>query len=153
MSRHRDLLLLLACLGAWVFATTRLRGALTTEIVGPMPLDARPSVRPKVVHDVSLISRQGAFRPLGGRSPATADTVSAPPPTPMEVPPVELKGIMGGPPWLAVLSRSGSAGEDRVLRSGDSLDLVAVRAVKADGVTLRFRDSTWTILLREERKP
>lgn len=60
---------------------------------------------------------------------------------------------MGGPPWVAVLSMHEIGGDDRVVRAGDSLGMVVVREVRAEGVILRLQDSTWTITLLAASTP
>lgn len=145
--------MLLACTVVWLLAVDRIRTALSVDFFVVQASAAIPARRASLMHDVASIGRQGLFRPLSIASPGTPDSALSQPPPRLDPPSVQLKGVMGGPPWRAVLSVSGIAGEDRVLGAGDSLGAVHVRAVSAVGVTLSFMDSTWKIPLREERKP
>lgn len=153
MSRRTDVVLLLACAGTWALAAARLRTAFAVDVTVAPLAAATLAPRLPVLYDVAKLGRQGAFRPLTIRPlPAIDTTIAAKRPAP-EPPPVQLKGIIGGPPWLAVLGVNGGGGDDRVLRVGDSLGAVELREVRKDQVTLFYRDSTWTIALRQERQP
>jgi len=87
------------------------------------------------------------------RKPATVAFSIAPngvvgPPVPA-APPVRiaLQGTIGGPPWRAIIA--GIPGHDGtiIVSSGDTLGGVSIRRVSRDGVTVRVKDSTWTLTL------
>ncbi len=60
---------------------------------------------------------------------------------------IALQGTIGGPPWHAIIS--GVPGHDgtMVVSAGDTLGGVVIRRVDRDGVTVRVKDSTWTVTL------
>ena len=74
-------------------------------------------------------------QPQPARSPA--------PPKPRLV----LRGLVGGPPWNAIIE--GVPGHDGsyVVRAGDSVAGLKIRSVKRDGATIRGMDTTWTLKL------
>lgn len=60
---------------------------------------------------------------------------------------IELQGTIGGPPWRGIIS--GVPGHDGtvVVSAGDTLGGVSIRRVKRDSITVRVKDSTWTVAL------
>jgi hypothetical protein len=74
---------------------------------------------------------------------------NAPPPSPRPPrPALVVTGIIGGPPWEAVLEgipgRQGSV----LVRRGDTLAGLRVRAVGKDSVRIVGMDTTWTLIVR-----
>jgi hypothetical protein len=59
-----------------------------------------------------------------------------------------LRGIIGGPPWSAILEgipgREGSV----VLRRGDTIAALRVRAVRRDTVVVEGADTTWRLTVK-----
>lgn len=90
----------------------------------PFRLDQHPS---SVAYDPAL---EGMPQP---------DMVRPPRPT------LVLRGIIGGPPWSAIVEgvpgRSGSV----LLRRGDTLSGLTIRAVGRDTVILKGSDTTWRL--------
>jgi hypothetical protein len=62
---------------------------------------------------------------------------------------LELSGVIGGPPWRAIVS--GIPGRDVgvVVRAGDTLGGMRIRSIKRDTVVIRAADSTMTLILRK----
>lgn len=60
---------------------------------------------------------------------------------------IALQGTIGGPPWHAIIS--GVPGHDGtiVVSAGDTLGGVLIRRINRDSVTVRVKDSTWTVTL------
>jgi hypothetical protein len=88
------------------------------------------------------------------RHPATVayrpELDGTPPPSPPPKPPhpvLALAGIVGGPPWEALLS--GVPGRDGtvLVRKGDTLGDLKVRAVGRDTVVVQGADTTWKLTL------
>ena len=87
------------------------------------------------------------------RERAAPDSVIAPPTpaTPKPLPPPKprlvLRGIVGGPPWNAILE--GVPGHDGsyVVTTGDSVAGLKIRSVRRDGATIRGMDTTWILKL------
>lgn len=63
-------------------------------------------------------------------------------------PTLVLKGLVGGPPWQAVLE--GVPGRDGavLVRRGDTLGALRVRAVGRDTVIVQGMDTTWRLTVR-----
>jgi hypothetical protein len=79
-------------------------------------------------------------------SPALEGTPPPPPRPPR--PALAVAGIVGGPPWEALLEgipgREGSA----LVRRGDTLGGLRVRAITKDTVRITGMDTTWTLTVR-----
>jgi len=78
--------------------------------------------------------------------PAPTQPLPARPPAPPK-PRLVLRGLVGGPPWNAIIE--GVPGHDGsyVVRAGDSVAGLKIRSVKRDGATIRGMDTTWTLKL------
>jgi hypothetical protein len=76
-------------------------------------------------------------------APAPATTRPPAPPKPRLV----LRGLVGGPPWNAILE--GVPGHDGsyVVSTGDSVAGLKIRSVRRDGATIRGMDTTWILKL------
>jgi hypothetical protein len=74
-----------------------------------------------------------------------------PAPTGIVLPDIELKAIVGGPPWRGVLSGIPGTAGDEVVRPGDQFADFRVAALAARSATLRWNDTTWTITLKGTR--
>jgi len=109
--------------------------------VAPDSLAAAAAVL--VEHDLFRLERRPsdvAYSPdLEG-----APLPEAAPPKPVLV----LKGLVGGPPWQAVLEgipgREGSV----VVRTGDTLGALRVRAIRRDTVVVQGMDTTWRMTVK-----
>jgi hypothetical protein len=115
-----------------------------------------PAAPPRATADslesaVEVIANLNLFRPERtsaeqheSAQPTTAMGMPQPPST---KPRLVLRGLLGGPPWDAIIEgipgREGSV----VLRAGQSLDGVTVRAVRQDTAWARGFDTTWTLTL------
>lgn len=58
-------------------------------------------------------------------------------------------GIIGGPPWRAVLNGIPGHEAGIVVATGDTVGDVRIRLIRRDSVVVRLRDSTWTLTLRQ----
>lgn len=77
------------------------------------------------------------------------DREGAPPPPPRPPRPgLSVSGIIGGPPWSAVLEGIPGQQGSIVLRQGDTLGGLKIRAVKRDTVVITGMDTTWRLSLR-----
>ncbi|MBX6330548.1 MAG: hypothetical protein IRY91_01740, partial [Gemmatimonadaceae bacterium] len=75
--------------------------------------------------------------------------VAPPPPPPAPPKPaLALAGLVGGPPWAALLD--GVPGRDGtvLVHVGDTLGPLRVRSVSAAGVTISGMDTTWHLTLK-----
>jgi hypothetical protein len=81
---------------------------------------------------------------------AELEGVAPPPPVPKPPKPrLMLAGIIGGPPWEALLvsvpGRDGSA----LVRRGDTLGGLRVRSIGRDTVIVQGVDTTWRLIVRQ----
>jgi hypothetical protein len=60
---------------------------------------------------------------------------------------IALQGTIGGPPWHAIISGVPGHEGTVVVSSGDTLGGISIRRVNRDSVTVRIKDSTWTVTL------
>ena len=97
-----------------------------------------------VANDPFRLSRQPATTAYSPALEGLAPPVVTRPPRPSLV----LRGIVGGPPWSAIVDgipgRDGSA----LLRGGDSVGTLVVRAVKRDTVIINGADTTWRLTVK-----
>ena len=113
-----------------VYPTARVLDSAATAITrsDPFRLERRP---PSVAY---------------GAEPEGASTIPAPP-KPAK-PALALAGIVGGPPWAALIDgvpgRSGSV----VVHAGDTLAGLRVRSLGLKGVTITGLDTTWILTLK-----
>jgi hypothetical protein len=95
-----------------------------------------------VTHDPFRLERKPANVAFSITPPAIAGV-------PPQGPPVRiaLQGMIGGPPWRAIVS--GIPGHDGTIMvsSGDTLGGVTIRRIDRSGITVRVKDSTWTVTL------
>lgn len=73
----------------------------------------------------------------------------APPPTQgTPRPSLGVSGIIGGPPWSAVLEGVPGREGGTVVRSGDTLSGLTVRSVDRERVVISGMDTTWRLIVR-----
>lgn len=94
--------------------------------------------------DPFRLSRQPASVAYSPALEGLAPPVAQGPPRPTLV----LRGIVGGPPWSAILD--GVPGRDGsvVVRRGDSLGTLVVRVVGRDTVIINGADTTWRLTVK-----
>ncbi len=64
-------------------------------------------------------------------------------------PALVLQGILGGPPWRAVVEGLPGRTGGTVLAEGDSVGPLAVRLVTRDSIVIAGMDTTWVLRIRE----
>jgi len=62
-------------------------------------------------------------------------------------PSLVLRGIVGGPPWDAIVEGIPNHDGAYVVRAGETVGALNVRSVRRDGVIIRGMDTTWTLRL------
>jgi len=88
------------------------------------------------------------------RQPATVRYSSAPaaplPPVAAAAPrpTLILRGIVGGPPWSAILEGVPGREGTTMLRPGDSAGVLVVRSVGRDTVIIKGADTTWRLTVK-----
>lgn len=131
--------------------TPRVTGARSQPMQAPndnAPAPARPETL------LATLLAADPFRRDRGRFDS-ATTIAAPvlqakPPAPPK-PRLVLRGIVGGPPWDAIVDGLPNHEGSYVLRTGDSVSGLKIRSVRADRVTIRGMDTTW--ILKLDRAP
>jgi hypothetical protein len=135
-ARHRSAQL-------WAAASPTLLSVVAVVPARPAP-DALESA-------VEEITENNLFRPERASAEqhksAQPEMPMAMPQPPSSKPHLVLRGVLGGPPWDAIIEgipgREGSA----VLRTGQSLGGITVRAVRRDTAYARGFDTTWVLPL------
>jgi hypothetical protein len=74
-------------------------------------------------------------------------TVAPPPPAPVR-PPLALAGLLGGPPWNALIEGIPGRENGVLLQLGDSMNGVRFVALRGDTVLLAAFDTTWSLTAR-----
>ncbi|MGH7632626.1 MAG: hypothetical protein ACRENC_02765 [Gemmatimonadaceae bacterium] len=100
---------------------------------------------------IALIAAENLFRPeRASASDAESNGAggSAPPVVRPPKPNLVLRGVLGGPPWDAILDGIPGHAGSVVLRTGQRFGELEVRAVRHDTVFIRGMDTTWTLTLR-----
>jgi hypothetical protein len=140
------------CGGLLVFRTTTVNALASTRIsalpaVGASVARATADSLESAVGD---IADRNLFRPE--RTSAQEREVSPPTGVAMTLgavpkPRLILRGVLGGPPWDAIIE--GIPGRDGsvVVRAGESVGGITVRSVGRDTVRVRGLDTTWTLTL------
>ncbi len=99
----------------------------------------------------ALVDTVLAYDPMDARVDVVVavDPVPSPPPEPVRppAPALMLRGVVGGPPWMALLEGVPGQTGAVMLAQGDTLGMLRVVRVMADAVVLRDADSTWTLQL------
>jgi hypothetical protein len=118
---------------------------------GPVPTREPPKA-PESAKSAEGQVRAIVASDLFRRERAAPDAVVlAPPPTSQlpapRKPRLVLRGVVGGPPWNAILE--GVPGHDGsyVVSTGDSVAGLKIRSVRRDGATIRGMDTTWILKL------
>lgn len=126
-------------------------GASSTSV---LPAAVRPPDRaaPESLEvAVGDIADRNLFRPE--RASAEEREEAPPIPTagvvaPSTRPRLMLRGVLGGPPWDAVIEGIPGREGAVVVRAGQSISGITVRSVRRDTVHVRGFDTTWALTLR-----
>lgn len=73
--------------------------------------------------------------------------VAAPPPAPPR-PPLALAGLIGGPPWSALVEGIPGREGGVLLQAGDSVNGIRLVAIRGDTAVLSGFDTTWALTAR-----
>ena len=105
-----------------------------------------------VVRAAAYIVANNPFRL--SRQPATVayspalEGLAPPPVVRPPRPALVLRGIVGGPPWSAILDGVPGRDGNVMVRRGDSLGTLVVRAVGRDTVIIKGADTTWRLTVK-----
>lgn len=100
---------------------------------------------------IDFVRDRDLFRsptPAAGGTPLSSSHSSVPPR--LAGPPLLLRGLTGGPPWQVVLEGVPGRSGNLVLRSGDEIGGLNIRAVVHDTVIIRGADTTWRLTIKPE---
>lgn len=142
-----------AVFGAITMVTARApRAELHGEVTAAKPRATSTASMMRDIEDAAVsLPETDPFRAARRPSPIAyaPDRVGGPPPPPRAPRPgLSVSGIIGGPPWSAVLE--GIPGQQRstVLHPGDTLGGLRIRAVRRDTVVITGLDTTWRLSVR-----
>jgi hypothetical protein len=158
MSRRIELTIWTLALVAWIAAAFGAR-SIGAAVASAAPLTtSRPArthwpTADSLTRASSIIASADLFRLE--RKPSTVayrpELEGVAPPSPPPKPPhpqLSVAGIVGGPPWEALLDgvpgREGSV----LVRKGDVLGDLKIRAVRKDTVIVQGADTTWKLALK-----
>ncbi len=147
----------LALAAATLVAGTRVRSAMRVT-PAEVTREERAATRPwpdrdSLIRITDLALERSPFRlaPPPDDPALEASIVPVPAPAGIVLPDIELKAIVGGPPWRGVLSGIPGTSGDEVVRPGDRFAGFRITALAARSATLQWNDTTWTILLKGPR--
>ena len=138
----------------WSFAS------MDSELVGRALPNGAPDVRraaPDLVHgEAAYIAAHDPFRP--DHHPAavayrpelgSGGEGSAPPPAPKPSKPrLAIAGIVGGPPWTALLDSVPGHDGSVLVRKGDTLSGLRIRSIGRDTVIVQGADTMWKLIVK-----
>lgn len=149
----RRLALALAAGSLGAFASSQRRTAHSLTLNVSKPADARrPEPRLTEINWAATVARVAESAAFGPAS-ETVDQVVIAPVSPNEVPrlpPIILRGIVGGPPWLAVVDSGGTGGSAVILQRGDRFAGARIQSISRTAIIVRRRDSTLTLSLTDK---
>jgi hypothetical protein len=146
-------------LAAVVLGSFGWRGAVPTPVIerstSAMPASSTDTVDAgQLIAAVDSVVSRDPFRITRRPAPVAFGTQvspSAPVPPQPERPRLRLAGIIGGPPWEAILEGFPSRAGGIVVRGGDLVGDVRIRRITRDTVVVEASDSTWKLTLQRPR--
>jgi hypothetical protein len=111
----------------------------------PVPLRAHAS---NIAEAAERVVRRNPFRLSRQPARIEVDSLAAEPAMPLR-PALVVSGILGGPPWEAILEGVPGRRGGTVVRAGDVLGDLRVVAVRYDTVIVQGSDTTWILTLRQ----
>ena len=116
------------------------------------PRPTAPERSDLLVASAETLVTRDPFR-LDRRPSATAyspglETGPPPPPRPPR-PPLAVTGIVGGPPWEALVEGIPGRAGSVLVRRGDTLSGLRVRSISKDTVRITGMDTTWKLPVRK----
>jgi hypothetical protein len=140
--------ILTATAGLGATRSARGNGLTDDEIIPPArgasPRPAPGAERPQSVADHDPFRLERHPSPLAYK-PELEGAPPAPPPPKAPRPPLVLAGILGGPPWEALIEGLPDKTGSVVVHAGDVFGDLKVRSVTRDSVIIRGADTTWRL--------
>ena len=97
-------------------------------------------------HDPFRTDHRPAAVPFRADQDGSAE--QAPPPPKPSKPHLTLSGIIGGPPWSAILDSVPGREGSVLVRKGDTLGELRVRSVGRDTVIVQGADTVWRLIVK-----
>ena len=158
--RHVELALWVAATVLAALAAARGR-RMTSELstsTGPAPgWDAAGTSSPVLHRSAALVTASEAIvardafrferRPSGVAYSPALEGAPPPPPRPPR-PALAVTGIVGGPPWEALMEGIPGREGSMLVRRGDTLSGLRVGSITRDTVRITGMDTTWTLTVR-----
>ena len=118
------------------------------------PPDVRAPARDSIALAGAVLVRGNPFR--FDRKPSAVpyqpELEGAPPPPPAAPKPPKpvlvLRGIVGGPPWDAMVEGIPDRQGPVLVRRGDTLGGLTIRAIRRDTVIIQGADTTWRLTIK-----
>jgi hypothetical protein len=137
--------------GVWTLSHERFLAPPVTAVASlgiPAPVRPDSDARDEAVVTITDDDLFRAERSAPDESAVVA--VGQPMPVRPPKPALSLRGILGGPPWDALIE--GLPGHEGavVLRAGQRISDITVRAIRRDTVFLQGMDTTWKLTLRRQ---
>lgn len=157
--RYLEVLLWLLALGGGVIGIDASRravdGAPSRESPSAtLPSPMRENDAGRIAAAVARVERRNPFRL--NRAPAVRSDPAGPPvqPVPAPVfaaprPPLALAGIVGGPPWEALVEGLPGREGAVLVRAGDRIEDFHVVSVGPDGLVVQHPDTSWSLTLKQ----
>lgn len=121
------------------------------QIAMALGLPAPHATTDSLADAIALIAAENLFRPerasANDADEATGTAGTLPVMRPSR-PTLVLRGVLGGPPWDAIIDGVPGHAGSVVLRTGQRFGELEVRAFRHDTVFIRGMDTTWTLTLR-----
>lgn len=143
-------LLVLGGARRWRDAVAIVDGAST--LAGAVSANTAPTATGNSAAVVESLIERGIFSYAAqpsepGPAESQAPTPEPPPPPPPR-PQLVVTGIVGGPPWMAVVEGLPGRSEAAVVGSGDRVGTLVVRRVTATSVEIVAPDTVWNLAVR-----
>jgi len=146
-----------AIVGSAALSRRALRGkTAAAATVWPAPSLNRPPTADSLAVLTSHIVDGDAFRldrkpaavpyRVAGDTAISVATAAPPPPKPA----LALVGIIGGPPWAALVNGIPAHDGTMLVHAGDTLGGLRITAVSGDGVTITGLDTVWHVTTKRD---
>ena len=133
------------------FSPETARSLRLPELTKPIPGDSLAALGDEVSeNDVFRLARRPTRVAFDSR-PAAQPSVPLPVMPNMPIKPVlQLKAIIGGPPWQGVVDGIPGQPPGTLIRIGDKFDRFTVKSIGRDTIVMQSPDSTYRLVLRSD---
>lgn len=127
------------------------RGEVNDGARGFTPVLALMRAPDSAIHDAATqLDTDDPFRTAHRPAdiPYRGDASGAPAPPPPPLPVLIVEGIVGGPPWRAVLEGIPGHQSPTVVEAGQVIAQLRIRRITRDSVVVSSADTTWRLAVR-----